>query len=98
VIAYIVRRCVAGVVMLIVMSLVVFALFFASPVDPVDFSCGKNCSPAQKEQTRKALGYDKPVLEQWTDFLGGIVNGREFPDDPALRKSAPELVAHCDAP
>jgi len=26
------------------------------------------------------------------------VNGREFPDDPALRKSAPELIAHCNAP
>ena len=31
--------------MLIVMSLVTFVLFFASPVDPARFACGKNCSP-----------------------------------------------------
>jgi peptide/nickel transport system permease protein len=96
--AYIVRRVVAGLIMVIVMSLVVFALFFASPVDPVDFSCGRNCSPTIKEQTRKALGYDKPAYEQWTDFMGGLVNGRQFPDDPKLREQAPQLVAECPAP
>lgn len=96
--AFIVRRVLAGFIMLIVMSLVVFVLFFASPVDPVDFACGKNCSPAIKEQTRKALGYDKPVHEQWTSFMKGVVKGRDFPDDPELAKSAPQLVTHCNAP
>lgn len=96
--AFIIRRVIAGVIMVIVMSLVTFLLFFASPVDPVNFACGKNCSPAIKEQTRKALGYDKPALVQWKDFMVGIVKGREFPDDPALRKSAPQLVAKCSAP
>ena len=84
--------------MLMVMSLVTFVLFFASPVDPGQYACGKNCSPAQIEQTRKALGYDKPVIVQWTDFVKGVVNGREYPDDPALREAAPQLVASCPAP
>ena len=97
-VAYIVRRTFAGIVMLIVMSLVVYMLFFASPVDPTRFSCGKNCSPALREQTRKALGYDKSAVVQWTDFLKGTVTGRQYPDDPALRKAAPELVATCPAP
>ena len=39
--------------------------------------------------TRKSLGYDKPVIVQWTDFLGGVVTGRDYPDDPALRAAAP---------
>ncbi|MBO9521258.1 MAG: ABC transporter permease [Nocardioidaceae bacterium] len=96
--AFIVRRVIAGVIMLIVMSLVTFLLFFASPVDPAQFACGKNCSPAIKEQTRKALGYQKPAVEQWKDFMVGIFKGRDYPDDPALRKAAPQLVAHCPAP
>ncbi len=66
--AYIVRRLFIGVILLIVMSMVTFVLFFASPVDPARYACGKNCSPAQLEQTRKALGYDKPTLVQWADF------------------------------
>lgn len=96
--AFIIRRVLAGVVMLIAMSLVTFILFLNSPVHPEDFACGKNCSPAVKLQTKKALGYDKPSLVQWKNFLAGIVKGRDFPEDPALRKSAPQLVAHCAAP
>ena len=45
-IAYIVRRVVSGHHPDLVMSLVTFLLFFASPIDPARVSCGKNCSPA----------------------------------------------------
>jgi peptide/nickel transport system permease protein len=96
--AYIVRRAVVGIIMLIVMSLVTFLLFFASPIDPARYACGKNCSPQLREQTRKALGYDKPTVVQWTDFLQGVVKGRQYPDDPELVKKNPDLVAKCPAP
>ena len=96
--AYIVRRLISGFVLIIVMSLVTFLLFFASPVDPGRVSCGKNCSPALQKQTSKALGFDQPVIVQWGEFLKGVVKGREFPNDPALRKSAPDTIAHCPAP
>jgi len=96
--AYVVRRVFVGVIMLIVMSLVTFLLFFASPVDPARYACGKNCSPQLREQTRKALGYDKPTVVQWTDFMQGVVKGREYPDDPELKAKAPELIAECPAP
>lgn len=96
--SFFVRRVVAGLVMIIAMSLVVFLLFFASPVDPAQFACGKNCSPSLKEQTRKSLGYDKPALEQWKDFMVGVVKGRQYPDDPQLREAAPEQVVTCEAP
>ena len=96
--AYIVRRSIVGVIMLIVMSLVTFLLFFASPIDPARYACGKNCSPQLREQTRKALGYDQPTVVQWTDFLKGVVVGRTYPNDPELAKKAPDLVSECPAP
>lgn len=96
--AYIVRRTIVGVIMLIVMSMVTFVLFFASPIDPGQFACGKNCSPQLIKQVDKAFGYDKPVHTQWTDFAVGFFKGRDYPDDAALRKAAPELVSHCSAP
>jgi len=96
--AYVIRRLFVGVIMLIAMSLVTFVLFFASPIDPARYACGKNCSPELREETRKSLGYDKPVVVQWTDFLKGVVQGRDYPDDPELRAAAPELVTHCPAP
>jgi peptide/nickel transport system permease protein len=96
--AYVIRRLFIGAILLLVMSLVTFVLFFASPVDPGRYACGKNCSPAQIQQTNKALGYEKPVVEQWTDFLRGVVAGRQYPDDPELRAAAPQLVTDCPAP
>ena len=96
--AYVVRRLISGMVLMIVMSLVTFLLFFASAVNPARVSCGKNCSPALQAQTAKAFGYDQPVLVQWGEFLQGIVKGRDYPNDPALRKTAPATIAHCPAP
>lgn len=96
--AYVIRRVITGAIMLLVMSLVTFVLFFASPVDPAQFACGKNCSPELREQARKSLGYDQPVLKQWGDFAAGIVKGREFPADEELRAAAPQNVVQCDAP
>lgn len=96
-IAYIVRRLFSGLVMLLVMSFVTFALFFSGP-DPARYTCGKNCTPQIIEQNRKGLGYDKPFTVQWADFVKGVVVGREFPDDPSLKAVAPQLIATCSAP
>ena len=97
-IAYIIRRLVAGVLLIIVMSIVTFALFFASPVDPANFACGKNCSEAQKKVTAAALGYDDSFVVQWGKFAKGVFVGRDFPDDPKVKETAPETIARCDAP
>jgi peptide/nickel transport system permease protein len=96
--AYIVRRVFAGVILILVMSLVTFLLFFAGPVDPARYACGKNCSPALIAQTSKALGYDQPVIVQWGQFVKGVFVGRDYPNDPKLKKTAPQTIAHCPAP
>lgn len=96
--AYIVRRCLTGLALLIALTLVTFFLFFASPVDQARFACGKNCNEQQRDQARKALGYDKHFTVQWAEFMKGTVAGRDFPADEELRKAAPQLVTHCPAP
>ena len=95
--AFFIRRLIVGVVMLLVMSLVTFLIFFSGALDPARFACGKSCSQAQQQQTKRALGYDKPVFVQWANFTKGIVAGREYPEDKSLR-STPALVAKCPAP
>ena len=96
--AYVVRRVLIGVALVLALTLVTFTLFFASPVDPARYACGKNCSEQQRDQARRALGYDKPVYEQWGLFMKGVVAGRDFPADEELRAAAPETVTHCEAP
>ena len=96
--AYTVRRVFAGIIMLTAMSMVTFVMFFASPIDPAQFACGKNCSLEQRAMVRKGLGYDQPIWKQWKSFAVGVFKGRDYPEDKSLRESAPQLVAHCAAP
>ena len=96
--AYVVRRSIVGVIMLIVMSLVTFLLSSPRPSTRRAPRAARTARPELREQTRKALGYDQPMIVQWTDFLQGVVKGREYPNDPELKKKAPDLIAHCPAP
>jgi peptide/nickel transport system permease protein len=84
--------------MLVAMSFIVFALFMKNPVDPAQFSCGKNCPPERIEETRKALGYDEPLFVRWGSFAKGVVVGREYPANEEMREANPALVTECAAP
>ena len=96
--AYAARRVGVGLALLLALTLVVFALFFASPVDPARLACGKSCTQAQQDAVRAGLGYDAPVHEQWGQFVKGLAVGRDYPADAAMRESRPDLVTHCSAP
>ncbi len=92
------RRLVSVVAMVFLITATTFALFYASPIDPARYTCGKNCTPTILEGNRKALGYDKPVLVQYSNFIGGLFVGRDFPDNDELKAQHPEQIVHCPAP
>jgi peptide/nickel transport system permease protein len=87
-----------GLLLILTLTFVTYILFFAVPSDPAKQACGKNCNEEQIEQTRIALGYDQPWVTQWTDFLKGVVQGRQYPADAELRERNPNLVTECPAP
>jgi len=95
---YILRRLIAVVLMLVVISITTFLIFYAGPTDPARLTCAKNCTAATIEGNRKALGFDKPIAVQYANFLKGLVHERDFPDDPELKKAHPENVTACSAP
>ncbi|HEY2043236.1 MAG TPA: ABC transporter permease [Jatrophihabitans sp.] len=97
-VAYTIRRLFAAVVMLLVMSVVTFMLFFATPTDPARIACGKNCTPELIQAVRHSLGYDEPLLVQYGNFLKGFVTERDFPNDAATKRNAPQTITHCAAP
>jgi peptide/nickel transport system permease protein len=76
--AYIVRRVVSMVLMLIALSMVTFLLFNALPADPARLTCGKACTPQVVEANRHRLGLDKPLYQQYGDFVKGIFVGRTY--------------------
>ena len=88
--AYIVRRLIAMVLMLIALSMITFLLFNALPADPARLTCGKACTPQVIEANRQRLGLDKPLYEQYADFAKGIFAGRTYGSGTA--------TFECDAP
>jgi len=95
---YILRRLLSVVVMLFLITATTFVMFFAAPLDPAHYTCGKNCTPTILEGNRKALGFDQPVYVQYGKFVAGLFVGRDFPDNEQLRKDFPDQVVHCPAP
>ncbi|MEU4195378.1 ABC transporter permease [Kribbella sp. NPDC026611] len=97
-IGYLVRRLLAALGLLAVISIVTYGMFYAGPTDPARLTCGRNCTPQSIADNRHYLGLDKPVLAQYADFVKGLVVERDFPDDPAFAKVNPDKVTHCPAP
>jgi len=64
--------------LLAAVSVITFLLFNALPSDPAALTCGKSCTPEVIEKNRERLGYDKPIIEQYGDFVSGIFVGRTY--------------------
>jgi peptide/nickel transport system permease protein len=74
---YVVRRLVAGVLVLVVVSMSVFALFFYGPNDPAYQYCPETrCTPAKLEQIHHSMGLDRPAPAQYIDYMSGFVRSR----------------------
>lgn len=95
---FMIRRVLTIIVMMFAISIVTFLLFYVSPNDPAAYTCGQRCTPQIIKNNRHALGLDKPKVVQYTLFMKGLAVGRDFPDDPQIKKNAPETVTHCPAP
>ncbi|MEV6174653.1 ABC transporter permease [Streptomyces sp. NPDC051954] len=80
--AYLIRRLFAAVVMLVVIILVVFSIFFLVPkwagVDIATSFVGKQADPASVEAVRQKLGLGDPVYAQVWEFFKGIFVGRTY--------------------
>jgi peptide/nickel transport system permease protein len=89
--AYIIRRLVAMVGMLIVLSVIVFLLFSALPTDPARLVCGKACTPQIIKAINHKYGYDQPLTTQYKEFVQGIFVGRTYGEG----KAAFDCAAPC---
>jgi peptide/nickel transport system permease protein len=89
---YIARRVFTMAWMLVLLSIIVFVLFNAVPADPAALTCGKACNEQVIEANRERLGLDKPLTEQYVDWVQGIFVGRTYGSgDATFECSAPCL-------
>jgi peptide/nickel transport system permease protein len=72
---FILRRVLLGLLTLFLVSLVVFAATQALPSDPARAILGRTATPDSLKALRKQLNLNRPVVSQYTHWLGGIFTG-----------------------
>lgn len=78
---YVVRRLIAGFLVIVVTSMIVFTLFFKGPSNPGLVLCQQSqprCTAEQAEAYNIALGFRDPLIGQYGAWAKGIFTGREF--------------------
>src|SRR5687768_14564645 len=72
--AFVLRRVVQAVLVMLTVGLIAFSLFrFVG--DPVTFMLGQDATPEQRVEVTRALGLDRPFYMQYLRFLGNAVQG-----------------------
>ena len=75
-IRFVVRRVAQSVPLLLVISLLIFALIHAAPGGPLStYLENPNVRPEDIERLRKAMGLDRPLGMQYLSWLGAFVRG-----------------------
>jgi peptide/nickel transport system permease protein len=78
--AYIIRRLLMALVIVIMVTLIVFFVIRLLPGDPLIIFMGQNANVEQMTEARltemrKEYGLDKPVMVQYFSWIGGILHG-----------------------
>lgn len=72
---FVLKRAAATVGVLLFLTAVVFVLQKSTPIDGVRASLGANASQELVAAERARLGYDRPLVVQYVDYLGGLTRG-----------------------
>ena len=78
-IAFIIRRLIATVLVMFVLSVLVFLIFYATPgVDPAARIAGRNADPQTLKQVRHDFGLDRPLPVQYAIMMKKLFITRDL--------------------
>jgi ABC-type dipeptide/oligopeptide/nickel transport system permease component len=90
--AYLLRRLLLAIPVLLVTAFMVFMALHLSPGDPVDVIVGPIAPPEVRERIRVKLGLDKPLHVQFAYYLSNIVQG-DLGESILNRRNVSEMIA-----
>ena len=70
---HVISRLASAAVVIFGVLCLVFLLIHLVPGDPVEVMLGESARPADREALRASLGLDQPLLTQFTQYLGQVV-------------------------
>ena len=88
---YFVKKLGIMLITLFVISIVTFWLFHIVPGDPAAMMLGTSASQEQLDDLREELGLDRPLIEQYTEWITGAVHG-DFGKSIMYRKPVANLL------
>ena len=72
---FLARRLVLTIPVLLGVATLVFSLIHLIPGDPAQAMLGEAAPQSDVEELRRQLGLDRPLVEQYAAFLGGLLRG-----------------------
>ena len=73
--AHLLRRAIATIPVVVLISLLVFLLIHAAPGDPAELLLSDEASPQDIADARRRWGLDQPVHVQYLRFLANVLSG-----------------------
>lgn len=89
--AYIIRRLLLLIPVLIIVAVIVFSLVHLTPGDPTSAMLGREASAEDRAALREELGLNKPLLEQFVDWSWGAMR-LDFGESFFIRKPVTEAL------
>ncbi|HAY48373.1 MULTISPECIES: ABC transporter permease [Thalassospira] len=91
-IAYILRRLVQAILILLGVSIVTYALLYMLPADPARQIAGRSATAETVANIREQLGLNLPFYEQYLRYLGNLLTG-DFGRSYLQKTEVGELIA-----
>lgn len=88
---YIIRRLLQMVIVLLVVSMVTFAITYLIPADPAAEIAGPKAKPETVELIRERLGLDQPLHVQYGRYIWNLLHG-DLGESYRLRMPVIELI------
>jgi peptide/nickel transport system permease protein len=89
---FILRRILQLIPVLLIASVLIWAMIYAVPGDPVAVIVGENASPEQVAEATRRLGLDQPVMVQYATWLKSALAG-DFGTSIHSREPVLHLIA-----
>ncbi len=70
---YILTRIALAIPTILILLTMVFLLMRVAPGDPITAALGARLPAKELEQRKEAAGYDKPIIEQYGEYLGQVI-------------------------
>jgi peptide/nickel transport system permease protein len=72
---FLIRRALWSLLVLFGLSIVIFCIARVMPGDPARMAMGPRASQEQVDDLKAKMGLDRPLLEQYARFIGGLSHG-----------------------